>query len=505
MILVVNFGGQYAHLITRRIRDMGVYAEIIPYTQVTPIIEGKGLEAIILSGGPSSVYEPSAPRIGSWILNLNVPILGICYGFQLIAHMMGGEVRRSKGEYGPAKIKVLDRSGLFEGWSEEELVWMSHSDHIARVPRGFVVTAVSENGHVAAFRHESKPIYGVQFHPEVKHTPKGKLLLGNFSLRIAKAEKSWNPERMIKKIDDYLRKELADCRKVLSAVSGGVDSTVATVLVSRIAKERLVSVFVDHGLLRKGEAEKVLELLGELGIKPIHVDASREFLDALKGVKDCEDKRRIIGEKFVEVFSRTLGEEGFDCLVQGTLYPDVVESGGEVGADRIKGHHNVAALPEWLEAKVIEPLKYLYKDEVRALAKHLGLPNWLIERHPFPGPGLAVRIMGEVTEEKLSIVREASAIVEEVLKEKGYYGEAWQAFAAIGDDRWVGVKGDSRVDGYVITVRIVESEDAMTADWLRVPPEVLEEISRRITSEIPQATMVTYAITTKPPSTIEPC
>ncbi len=506
MILVVNFGGQYAHLIARRIRDIGVYAEIIPYTEASrSAIEARDPEAIILSGGPSSVYEAGAPGIGDWVLDLGVPVLGICYGFQLIAHMLGGEVRRSRGEYGPTKVRVLERSGLLRGWSEEELVWMSHSDHVAEVPRDFIVTALSENGYVAAFRHRERPIYGVQFHPEVKHTPKGRLLLENFSLGIAKAERNWNPERMMELIEEYLRRELEGCDSVLAAVSGGVDSTVAAVLVSRLAGNRLTSVFVNHGLMRKGEPEEVVTLLRDLGMDPIYVDASHEFLSTLRGVRDCEEKRRIIGEKFIEVFSGALRGRRFDCLVQGTLYPDVIESGGEIGADRIKSHHNVAALPGWMEARVIEPLRYLYKDEVRALARHLGLPDWVAERQPFPGPGLGVRVMGEITEEKLRIAREASAIVERVLRERGLHSRVWQAFAAVGDDRWVGVKGDSRVEGYIVTVRVVESEDAMTADWSRLPPEVMEEVSKRITSRIPEVTMVTYAITTKPPSTIEPC
>ncbi|MCD6348941.1 MAG: glutamine-hydrolyzing GMP synthase [Candidatus Korarchaeota archaeon] len=505
-VLVVNFGGQYAHLITRRIRDIGVYAEIVPYTKASKeFVEGMRPSALILSGGPSSVYEPGAPSIGEWVLDLDIPVLGICYGFQLLAKMMGGEVERSKGEYGPTRIRVLERRGLFEGWDDEELVWMSHSDHVTSPPTDTVVTAISENEYVAAFRHLTKPIFGVQFHPEVRHTPKGRLLLENFSIKLARSERSWSPERMLSIIEDYLRKELRDCKSILSAVSGGIDSTVATVLVSRFARDRVTAVFVNHGLLRKGEPEEVLDLLRGLGIDPVYVDASQEFLEALKGVEGCEDKRRVIGELFIKVFSRALKGREFDCLVQGTLYPDVIESGGEVGADRIKSHHNVAGLPGWLNAKVVEPLKYLYKDEVRKLARHLGLPERLVERHPFPGPGLAVRIIGEVTEEKLRIAREASAIVEDVLRERGYYSEAWQAFAVVGDDKWVGVKGDARVDGYIVTVRVVESEDAMTADWLRLPPDVLEEISKRITSELPKVTMVTYAVTTKPPSTIEPC
>ncbi len=507
MILVVNFGGQYAHLIARRIRDLRVYAEIIPYTKLTPeLIEDIGPDAIVLSGGPSSVYEPQAPKIGEWVINLGIPILGICYGFQLLAAMMGGEVKRSKGEYGPTRVNVLDRSNLFKGWGEEELVWMSHSDYVASPPRDSTVTAISESGYIAAFKHRSLPIYGVQFHPEVRHTNKGSVLLDNF-IKIAGSNRDWTEERKISLIEEYLKRELSRCSSILSAVSGGVDSTVATFLVNRFAGGRLTPIFVNHGLLRRDEPENVLNLLKKVGINPVYVDASEEFLRALKGIKGCEEKRKIIGGLFIKVFSRALEGKNFDCLVQGTLYPDVIESGGEIGADRIKSHHNVAGLPEWLRSKVrvIEPLKYLYKDEVRKLAIHLGLPKDIVERHPFPGPGLAVRIMGEVTDEKLRIVREASAIVEEVLREKGLYNRVWQAFASVGDDRWVGVKGDARVDGYVVTVRIVESEDAMTADWYKLPPDVLEEISKRITSEIPQVTMVTYAVTTKPPSTIEPC
>jgi len=505
-VIVINFGGQYAHLIARRIRDLGIYAEILPYIMAEKEqIEKLNPTAIILSGGPSSVYEPGAPSVGDWIFDLDIPILGICYGFQLIAKKLGGHIVKSRGEYGPTKVKILEKKGIFDGWDEEEIVWMSHSDHVSKVPQELSVTALSENGYVAAFRHRKKEIYGVQFHPEVKHTPKGQILLKNFALSISKSERNWSTETILLRILEELRREVKDCKSILSAVSGGIDSTVATVLVNEVAGDKLTSIFVNHGLLRKNEPEEVLKTLKEMGINPIYVDASDKFLSSLRGVTSCEEKRKIIGELFIKVFIEALEGKEFDCFVQGTLYPDIIESGREPGADRIKSHHNVAGLPEWLEAKVIEPLKFLYKDEVRRIAAKLGLPKKLVERHPFPGPGLAVRIIGEVTEEKLRIVREASSIVEEVLKEEGLYNEVWQAFAVVGDDKWVGVKGDARVDGYIVTVRIVESEDAMTAGWYRIPYHVLEEISKRITSIIPEVTMVTYSITTKPPSTIEPC
>jgi len=503
MILVVSFGGQYAHLIARRFRDLGFYAEVVPYTRASyEEVRARGPAGIVLSGGPSSVLSPGAPSIDPRILDMGVPVLGICYGFQLIAKLMGGEVERGRGEYGPTRVRVLQEDELLRGWGGG-IVWMSHSDYVARLPEELVATSVSESGYVSSFRHRSKPIFGVQFHPEVRHTRGGERILENFAV-LAGAERGWGPERMLELIERYLAEELPKCRKVLAAVSGGVDSTVAALLVKRVAPEKLVPVFVNHGLLRKGEPEQVLASLRKLGIDPIYIDASREFLEALRGVEGCEEKRAVIGALFARIFEEVFRREGCDCLLQGTLYPDVIESGAEVGADRIKSHHNVAGLPSWFRGRVIEPLRYLYKDEVRRLARHLGVPEEIVTRHPFPGPGLAVRIIGEVTPEKLEIVREASSIVEEVLRERGLYDKVWQAFAVVGDDRWVGVKGDARVEGYVVTVRVVESEDAMTADWFKLDHETLEEIAKRI-SALPKVTMVTYAITTKPPSTIEPC
>lgn len=503
MILVVNFGGQYAHLIARKIRDLGVYSEIVPYTRASyEEVNARKPSGIILSGGPSSVYAPDSPSIDPRILSMGLPILGICYGFQLIAKLMGGEVRRGRGEFGPTRVRVIEEDELLRGWGGE-LVWMSHSDFVSKPPDDFITTSLSENGYLSSFRHKSEPIYGVQFHPEVKHTQGGTAILENF-LRIARAERDWDTERVLSVIENYLIEEVSRCEKVLVAVSGGVDSTLSALLVSRVAKEKLIPVFVNHGLLRKGEPESVISSLGRIGINALYVDASKEFLEALRGVKDCEEKRAVVGGLFARIFETIFEKEGCDCLVQGTLYPDVIESGAEIGADRIKSHHNVAGLPGWFKGRVIEPLRYLYKDEVRRLARRLGVPEEIVGKHPFPGPGLSVRVIGEVNQEKLEIVREASSIVEEVLKERGLYDKVWQAFAVVGEDKWVGVKGDARVDGYIVTVRVVESDDAMTADWLRLDHETLEELSRRI-SVIPKVSMVTYAITTKPPSTIEPC
>ncbi|MCS7102352.1 MAG: glutamine-hydrolyzing GMP synthase [Candidatus Korarchaeum sp.] len=503
MILVVNFGGQYAHLIARKVRDLGVYSEIIPYTKASyEEVNTRRPAGIILSGGPSSVYEPNSPSLDPRLLDMGLPILGICYGFQLIVKLLGGEVRRGKGEFGPTEVQLVEEDELLMGW-DGGLVWMSHSDFVSKLPDDLIVTSVSENGYVSSFKHKRKPIYGVQFHPEVKHTQGGIKILENF-LKIARAERDWDTERILSMIEDYLIEEVSKCSKVLVAVSGGVDSTLSALLVSRVAKGKLVPVFVNHGLLRKGEPESVVSSLRKIGIDVIYVDASKEFLEALRGVRGCEEKRAIVGELFAKIFMDIFERENCDCLVQGTLYPDVIESGAEVGADRIKSHHNVAGLPSWFKGRVIEPLRYLYKDEVRRLARRLGVPEEIVSKHPFPGPGLSVRIIGEITEEKLDIVREASSIVEDALRERGLYDKVWQAFAVIGEDRWVGIKGDARVDGYIVTVRVVESEDAMTADWFRLDQETLEELSKRI-SAIPQVSMITYAITTKPPSTIEPC
>jgi GMP synthase (glutamine-hydrolysing) len=508
-VLIINFGGQYTHLIARRIRELSIYSEIISYSDATQqLIEELRPRAIILSGGPSSIHADNAPKVGSWVLELGIPVLGICYGHQLIASMIGGRVERGLGEYGKTEVEVVSRDALFEGWGTREVVWMSHSDYVAELPedRAVVLARSVETGYIAAFRLRDRLVYGVQFHPEVVHTPKGRKLLENFVVGVAKAQRSWVLGSIIDMIVEELRKTIPPSEKVLCAVSGGVDSTTTALLLKRAVGDRLVAVFVNHGLLREGEAEAVLSMLRSLGVDPIYIDASREFLKALKGVRDCEEKRRIIGELFAKIFKGIAeGDSGIKWLAQGTTYPDVIESGFAPGADKIKSHHNVAGLPKWLGLNVVEPLKYLYKDEVRKIAVALGVPEDWAYRHPFPGPGLAVRVIGEVTEEKLRIVRKASKIVEEELRRAGLYRGVWQAFAVVGEDKWVGVKGDKRAVGYIVTIRIVESEDGMTADWGRVPYEVLERIASRITREISEVTMVTYAITSKPPSTIEPC
>ena len=501
--LVVNFGGQYAHLITRRVRERGIYAEVVQPEDVEAAAEAPDVKAIILSGGPSSVYQEGALDVSDKIFHLGKPILGICYGHQLIARKLGGVVTRGKGEYGRTLMRLLERDPVFDGWNAEEIVWMSHGDYVKEPPPGFVVLAVSENGYIAAMRKGH--IYGVQFHPEVSHTVKGGLLLENFLRKVAHIASTWRPEEQIRRlVEDVRRKAVGG--DVIVGVSGGIDSTVTALLVHMAVGERAHAIFVDHGLFREGEPQQVVSLLSSLGVKVQVVDARERFLKRLGGVSDCEEKRRIVGEIFAEVFAEAVSKiPNAKYLAQGTLYPDVVESGAVKGADRIKSHHNVGGLPTWFRLELVEPLREFYKDEVRRIAKALGLPEEVVHRHPFPGPGLAVRIIGPFTREKLEIVRKATKIVEEELERVGLLRKVWQAFATVGDDKWVGVKGDKRSVGYIVAVRIVESEDAMTADWARLPYDVLERISARITSEIPQVTMVTYAITTKPPSTIEPC
>jgi GMP synthase (glutamine-hydrolysing) len=501
--LVVNFGGQYAHLITRRVRERGIYAEVVQPEDVEAAAEAPDVKAIILSGGPSSVYQEGAPDVSDKIFHLGKPILGICYGHQLIARKLGGVVMRGKGEYGRTLMRLLERDPVFDGWNAEEIVWMSHGDYVKEPPPGFVVLAVSENGYIAAMRKGH--IYGVQFHPEVSHTAKGGLLLENFLRKVARIASTWRPEEQIRRLVEDVRRKAAG-GDVIVGVSGGIDSTVTALLVHMAVGERAHAIFVDHGLFREGEPQQVVSLLTSLGVKVQVVDARERFLKRLEGVSDCEEKRRIVGEIFAEVFAEAVSKiPNAKYLAQGTLYPDVVESGAVKGADRIKSHHNVGGLPTWFKLELVEPLREFYKDEVRRIAKALGLPEEVVHRHPFPGPGLAVRIIGPFTREKLEIVRKATKIVEEELERAGLLRKVWQAFATVGDDKWVGVKGDKRSVGYIVAVRIVESEDAMTADWARLPYDVLERISARITSEIPQVTMVTYAITTKPPSTIEPC
>ena len=504
--LVINFGGQYAHLIARRIRELKVYSEIVHYSDFSErtLYEIKP-KAIILSGSPLSAPDLDHSKLKP-ILSGKIPVLGICYGHQLLAYMLGGTITKGPGEYGKTLVKIVKKDKLFENWNQEEVVWMSHQDRVEVLPETLEVLAISENNIIAAFKVKNKPIYGVQFHPEVSHTPKGLLLLRNFLYTIAKCRAFWIPQQILERLIEEIRAKVSSEEKVLCAVSGGVDSTVTATLVQKAIGDRLIAVFVDHGLLREGEVETTLSLLKKLNINYIFVDAKERFLSRLKGIKDPEEKRKIIGEEFARIFKEIVEKDpSIKWLAQGTIYPDVIESGKIKHSARIKSHHNVAGLPKWFNLKLIEPLRYFYKDEVRKIAKALGLPDYLVKKHPFPGPGLAVRIIGEVNEKKLEIVRKASKIVEEELRKSGFYDKVWQAFAVVGDDKWVGVKGDKRAEGYIVTIRIVESVDGMTADFTKLPYSILEKIASRICNEVDDVTMVTYAITPKPPSTIEPC
>jgi GMP synthase (glutamine-hydrolysing) len=508
LIAVLDFGGQYSHLITRRIRECEVYSELLPYTVKPKELLRLNARGVVLSGGPASVYDEGAPKCDPDIFRLGVPVLGICYGLQLMVQMLGGRVKATKRrEYGKTDLKVKDSSDLFRGIKGGIISWMSHGDYAETLPGGFGVIASSENCSTAAIRDPSRRLYAVQFHPEVAHTENGLQIIRNFATEISGCSPNWNPRSIIETAVQQIRSEVGN-DKVLSAVSGGVDSTTTAVLMQKAVGNRLTCIFVNHGLLRKDEEKVIVRALKEelkLNLHPI--DASDRFLKRLNGVTDPEQKRKIIGEEFIKVFDEESAKLGtFPWLAQGTLYPDVIESAGTGSpASRIKTHHNVGGIPEWSRFSIIEPLKFLYKDEVRKIAKELGVPEAIVKTHPFPGPGLAVRMVGEVTKEKLRICRDASAIVEQVLTRHGLYDNIWQAFAIVGDDLAVGVQGDQRQLGRMVTVRIVKSFDGMTADWVRVPPEVLEELSNRITGEVPGVTWVSYAITSKPPSTIEPC
>ena len=527
-VVVLDFGGQYSHLIVRRCRELGVYAELLPYDY--PVDElregiererGKGkICGIIFSGSPFSVLDDNAPKCASDVLDFGVPVLGICYGAQLIAHLNGGRVRRGeKKEFGSADFFFKKEERLFRGISGDggisddgeqigkTRVWMSHEDVIEDLGGNGEVIGWTENTPVAAFRIGSN--YGVQFHPEVHHTERGKDMLRNF-LEICGCERNWRiDEDFVSERVYEIRSVVGSDGKAVCALSGGVDSFTTAVLLHRAIGDRLTCIFIDNGLLRDGEREEVLESLRNTGMKYVFVDASQRFLDALRGVRDAEEKRRIIGKIFIDVFEEEARKIGADFLAQGTIYPDRIESaraGASGGrASRIKSHHNVGALPERLRMKLIEPLRDLYKDEVRKLAKTVGIPDKILRRHPFPGPGLAARIIGEVNAEKLRICRAASAIVEEELRKSGWYERVWQAFAVVGDDMATGVLGDARKDGRIVIVRVVSSEEAMTADFVRLPYEILEKMSRRITNEVEGVTWVAYAISSKPPSTIEPC
>ncbi|MDA4120834.1 MAG: glutamine-hydrolyzing GMP synthase [Thaumarchaeota archaeon] len=503
---VLDFGGQYSHLICRRVRALGVYAALLPHDSSVGDLEAMGVAGVILSGGPASVYSEGAPLADPGVFEGRIPVLGICYGYQLLVKAHGGDVGKGgRREYGRASVKILDKSELFEGFQGDRLVaWMSHTDSATALPESMQVLAASENSPYAAVSYSGAPQYGVQFHPEVSHTEGGQAILSNFVLGVCGAKRAWSMEGFKdRSVEDLSKLE----GKVLCAVSGGVDSSVTAALMHEALGERLRCVFIDTGLLRAGEADDVRKFLGEgLGVEVSFVDASLKFIAGLVGVWDPEDKRRAVGRIFAEVFEEFAEKEGpFAYLAQGTLYPDVIESGRSSGPSSvIKTHHNVGGLPAGLSMNVVEPLRELYKDEVRELGGVLKLPRKVLRRHPFPGPGLAVRVIGEVTEDKLRMAREASKVVEEVLEEEGVYDKVWQAFAYVGDDRVTGVLGDERRVGYQVTVKVVESVDAMTADWSRLPTAVLEKISTRITNEVEGVTAVAYSVSSKPPATIEP-
>jgi GMP synthase (glutamine-hydrolysing) len=510
LVLVVDFGAQYAQLIARRVREAKVYSEIVPHTAPAAEILARRPKAIILSGGPSSVYEPGAPRLDGALVDSGTPVLGICYGFQAMAQVLGGSVAHTgMREYGRTSVSVTDSGVLLAGLPAMVSAWMSHGDEVIVAPHGFMVTATSARATVAAFEDPDRQLAGLQWHPEVMHTDRGQQVLENFLFNIAGCTADWTAANIVDESVLAIQQQVGG-KHIICGLSGGVDSAVAAALVQRAVGSQLTCVFVDHGLLRKGEAEQVeRDYVTATGVDLKVVDASEQFLSALSGVTDPEQKRKIIGREFIRTFEaaarEVVGEAGeVEFLVQGTLYPDVVESGGGQGAANIKSHHNVGGLPEDLQFQLIEPLRTLFKDEVRAVGAELGLPPGIVWRHPFPGPGLAIRIIGEVTLERLAVLREADAIARAELTAAGLDRDIWQfPVVLLADTRSVGVQGDGRTYGHPIVLRPVTSEDAMTADWGRLPYEVLEKISTRITNEVDEVNRVLLDITSKPPATIE--
>lgn len=507
-VIVLDFGGQYCHLIARGIREANVYSKIVtneiaPW-EITSLNKEFNVKGLVLSGGPQSVFDPNAPKIDPEILSLNLPILGLCYGHQLLAHIAGGLVRPAKKrEFGLAHVMIDNSVGVLEGLCSPQGVWMSHTDTVYSLPDDYEVLAHSENCPVAAFRHKKRPIYGLQWHPEVVNTESGKKTLENFIFQICQCRPNWRMEDFLKKAQLETKESIRE-NKAIVALSGGIDSSTVTALAARAIGKNLTAVFVDHGFMRQSEPDFVKRIFQTFDIDLIVVDARERFLGKLRGVTDPEKKRKIIGEEFIQVFEEEAKRVDAKYLLQGTIYPDRIESGLGKFSDKIKTHHNVGGLPTKIKFRaVVEPLRDLYKDEVRKVAKKLGLPDEIVRRQPFPGPGLAVRIVGDVTRRKLNIVEKADRIVTEEIKNSALKEKLWQYFAVLIDKKTTGVKGDSRAYGYVVAIRAVESREAMTASFAKIPYSILERISSRITNEIPEVTRVVYDITHKPPATIE--
>ena len=505
-VVVLDYGGQYSQLIARRVRECGVFSELLPHHVGAEEVARRKPKGLILSGGPASVYADGAPRLDPRLLELGIPVLGICYGMQLLAAKLGGRVEGAEvGEFGRSKLTVHEHGRLLAGLPVEQSCWMSHRDTVFAPPPGFTALASSSESPVAAFESEERGVYGIQFHPEVVHTPYGQDVLNRFLSDVCGCDMAWSPASIVEDQIARIRDQVGDA-KVICGLSGGVDSSVAALLVHRAIGDQLTCVFVDHGLMRKNEGEQVISAFRDTFKVPlVAVDAETRFLDRLRGVTEPERKRKIIGAEFIRVFEEeaaTIGDARF--LVQGTLYSDVIESGGGTGAATIKSHHNVGGLPDDLQFELVEPLRALFKDEVRAVGAELGLPERLVWRQPFPGPGLAIRVVGgEATKERLDVLRDADFILQDEIRKAGLYRELWQSFCVLPDVRTVGVQGDERTYGYVVVIRAVTSDDAMTADWARLPYDLLEQIAARMIGELREVNRVVLDITSKPPGTIE--